>query len=70
MIRWWKRRLAAEYSLRCERSPSSSKSANRVRRVPISSSVARSHTSRAAIDSSAAQTVIISMISALLLRTM
>src|SRR3954464_5417275 len=70
MMRWWKRRLATEYSLRCERTSPSSNFENRARRVPISSSVARSHTSRAAIDSSAAQTMIISMISALLLRTM
>src|SRR4051812_48803573 len=70
MMRWWKRRLATEYSLRCERTSPSSNFENRARRVPISASVARSHTSRAAIDSSAAQTMIISMISALLLRTM
>ena len=69
-MRWWKRRLATEYSLRCERTSPSSNLENSVRSVPISSSVARSQTSRAAIDSSAAQTVIISMISALLLRTM
>src|SRR5919202_2376486 len=70
MMRWWKRRLATEYSLRCERSSPSSNCENSVRSVPISSSVARSQTRRAAIDSSAAQTVIISTISALLLRTM
>ena len=43
MMRWWKRRLASEYSSRCSRSsPSSSNVENRSRRLRISSSLARS----------------------------
>ena len=68
-MRWWKRRLASEYSFRRSRTSPSSNVENSSRRLPISSSLARSQSSRAAMLSSAAQARIISMISALLLRT-
>jgi hypothetical protein len=68
MMRWWKRRLATEYSLRCERTSPSSNVENSVRRRPDLLVGRALADEPRAIDSSAAQTVIISMISALLLR--
>ncbi len=63
--------LRSEYSsMSAVTSPRSPNSENSLRRVAISSSLARRVTRRAAMLSSAAQTVIISRISSLVLRTM
>ena len=69
MIAWWKRDVGLGIFVHVLRAVCSRSSANISRRAAISASVARSVASRAAMLSSAAQTVIISRISRLVLRT-
>ena len=66
---WWNSMLTSEYSSRCARSLPFSKVANMRRSPAISSSLAVCVISRAAMLSSAAQAVIISITSRLVLRT-
>ena len=69
MMVWWNSILTSEYSSRWARSLPFSKVANIWRRPAISSSLAFSVIRRAAMLSSAAQAVIISITSRLVLRT-
>ena len=66
---WWNSMLTSEYSSRWARTLPFSKVANMRRRPAISSSLAVCVISRAAMLSSAAQAVIISITSRLVLRT-
>jgi hypothetical protein len=69
MMVWWNSMLTSEYSSRCARTAPFSKVANMRRSEAISSSLGVSVISRAAMLSSAAQAVINSMTSRLVLRT-